>query len=213
MNRLLTILIVFLIITHYKYSFSQGNKELAKKRVDLLKFGADLKVDSATYYLSLELLKNETKISMPDTGLRVSKWPNGNMQFRGYMAEGRIFLGLREYWLENGNKKSEEICVRSDKFYNDCKCSYKNLWLDNGEQIIKDGNGYYIENHDNGQLQVKGEFLNSMRNGEWIWYYPNGKIQYISYYNNGMEDGIWKFYDIDGKLTHEIRYENGQIIH
>lgn len=209
MNRLGTILIVVLTITLCNYSFSQGNKKLAKKRVEMLKFGADMKVDSATYYLSLKLLKKETKISIPDTGIRIFKWPNGNMQFRGYLAEGGIFLGLREYWLENGIKKSEEICVRSDKFYNDCKCSYKNLWLDNGEQIIKDGDGYYITYHNNGQLQIKGEYKNGKKFGEWIWYYSNGKIHYISNYKDGLEDGIWKFYKEDGSLQYETENKNG----
>ena len=133
-------------------------------------------------------------------------WPNGNLKFKQIYKNGYAD-GNGERWYENGTKKSEGNCRLVNSSYKYSTCSIINFWTKDGEQTMKDSSGIFIDYHDNGVLQIKGQYINGQRNGDWIWYYPNGKIQYTSSYINGKEVGVWKYYKEDGTFEYENEHK------
>ena len=95
--------------------------------------------------------------------LYIIKFPNGQVRIKGYriipdstvtnMAQQAILIGLWEEWYENGNKKLEVFYGNSGELYqylkigrfNDMAGKYINMWLPDGTQILKNGNGYYFD--------------------------------------------------------------------
>jgi len=142
-------------------------------------------------------------------GETLSFWPNGNLKHKGNYVDGYL-VGASVEFYENGIKQSESSCSVTGGTVKYSSCTFVNFWDKNNLQTIKDSTGTYISFHDNGALQIKGEYIKGQRNGDWIWYYPNGKVQYTSHYNKGEEVGVWEFYSIDGKLNYKTNHENGK---
>lgn len=82
---------------------------------------------------------------------QIRKYSNGQIMEKGYevitstnppgATDGMLAtstskrLGLWEFWYENGNKMLEIFYADQPK--------YINMWLSDGKQILKNGNGYY----------------------------------------------------------------------
>jgi len=49
---------------------------------------------------------------------------------------------------------------------------------------IKDGE--YIKKYNNGNLKVRGQFMNGKKEGKWLYYEPNGRVEEKEY-NNDLE--------------------------
>ncbi len=109
----------------------------------------------------------------------------------------------------------------------------KNAWLPNGEQIIKNGNGYRIydvgeirryqyQNGDaNGEVLfldttqtiifTKGFSKNGMPDSVWTNFFPNKKTKAIFNYKNGKLNGSYLKYYENGQLESKALYRNGLI--
>ena len=64
--------------------------------------------------------------------------------------------------------------------------------------------------HNNGNVEIIGNYKNGEREGEWKDYYENGKLAIIDNYKNGKREGEWKFYHENGKLGGIGNYKNGK---
>ena len=84
-------------------------------------------------------------------------------------------------------------------------------WHDNGQIKMK---GQYLNNeregrftwwHSNGQRSLTGEYAQGDKTGAWIWWHPNGMKQIEGNYQNDIESGTWNWWDDSG---HVVTTEN-----
>lgn len=67
-------------------------------------------------------------------------------------------------------------------------------------------NGEYLEYYDNGNLKIKGNYLNNSKSGSWTYYYSNGKIhQTIEFIENDFK----VIEQIDGSGQATVKNGNG----
>lgn len=103
---------------------------------------------------------------------------NGQLWSAGEMKDGE-YIEDWIFYFENGNVQEELHYEAADKVL------IRNSWDSKGNQIVKDGSGYYaVYSEDNKTLLSSGE----VKNGEKV--------------------GIWKSYFLDGKLNEEGLYDN-----
>ena len=53
--------------------------------------------------------------------------------------------------------------------------------------------------HNNGNVEIIGDYKNGKEEGEWKFYRENGKLEGIGNYKNGEREGKWKLYHENGK--------------
>ncbi len=141
---------------------------------------------------------------------------NGQLHWKGNMLEvdnSSSPVGLWEYWYEDGSKQLETWDDSSSKSY------YLNMWLPNGEQILKNGQGVLYEiwplggnEWDSSVYQIK----DSIKQGYYKGYrsYPGGKyfLAYQGQYDkNSKKTGEWKFKDTIYKSWLIENYNNGKL--
>lgn len=162
---------------------------------------------------------------------------NGNGAFKMFFddnsvsQEGELELGKRigewKTYFPNGKLKDVGD-FRSGVFH------LKSAWGQDGEQMIKNGNGEYVAYFEKSTyIYEKGTFKNGLKDGYWEVHYPNtiliqqelnfvdGKLKgrSVNYYNNGnlMSEGVfdmdkktgeWKWYYESGQLQCSISYED-----
>ena len=55
--------------------------------------------------------------------------------------------------------------------------------------------------HENGRLEVRGNFIDGKVNGLYETFYENGQLWWRRTYRDGEFDGLMEFFDEDGNLT------------
>ena len=118
--------------------------------------------------------------------------------------------GFWTYWYENGTKQLETFHWYKNN-YADSRDLYINMWLVDGKQILKDGNGIYYSTgypHDSLVFEIK----DSVENGSFQQYrsYDNSKYFLIGsgQYKNSQRVGTFKLSDTVQRISTEITYEN-----
>ncbi|MEM6524322.1 MAG: DUF4375 domain-containing protein [Bacteroidota bacterium] len=109
-----------------------------------------------------------------------------------------------KFW-KDGSKKLEAE-------FKEGMAYFQNYWNEEGEQLLIDGNGVYINEYSifEGQLQRdEQEYKNYKRDGKQ-WSYTNNILTLYQEMKDGKEHGITRVYDDDGNLKEETRYENGR---
>ncbi len=86
-------------------------------------------------------------------------------------------VGKWEYFHNNGKLKSEE-------YYNQGNF-VKNWWDEFGNQLIRDGEGQWIEYHDNGKVAEEGSVKGGKREGRWYGLHDDGSMYFEEYYRIG----------------------------
>lgn len=76
----------------------------------------------------------------------------------------------------------------------------KDVFLYQGEPYT----GECYQNFPNGELGVKGRYVNGKKEGVWTWYYSNGNKKRESLYRNGLKSGKSNTWYISGKKRSEI---------
>ena len=149
------------------------------------------------------------------------------------ITEGRIEAGVKvrkwTTYFENGSIKEEGIYEKD---------VYKviNYWDYEGNQIVTDGNGLYVDYYaDNRSVAAEGKIEDGLREGVWKFYFEGTGIvsqesEYSSgamtgtqnsYYQNGMlfcsgsmlndqQDGQWNWYYEDGTPMSLVNFNEGQ---
>ncbi len=64
--------------------------------------------------------------------------------------------------------------------------------------------------YDNGQVKMKGQYLNDQRVGRFTWWHPNGQRALVGQYEDGMKTGRWTWWHPNGMKAIEGQYENDQ---
>ncbi len=64
--------------------------------------------------------------------------------------------------------------------------------------------------YPNGQVRLKGSFLEGERHGHWVYYYDNGKRWSEGHYVNGLEDKKRRVWHHNGQLNYEGMFRMGK---
>lgn len=99
--------------------------------------------------------------------------------------------------------------VREEKYDNGSPREKFEVKENKDGSFVKDG--YFKKWHENGQLEISGEFKENQKEGEWIRYYSTGKIESKGSYEKDEKEGVWKDYYENGQLNSEITYSKGEI--
>jgi len=93
------------------------------------------------------------------------------------------------------------------KRYNNFNSTIKKVYY------ILDGerHGEYIENYENGNINIKSNYINGLLHGEYIKNYENGNIHIKSNYANGLLQGEYLYYTSDGLLKITCNYDKGRL--
>jgi len=107
-----------------------------------------------------------------------------------------------KYW-ENGSKKFEAEFKNGDVYY-------RNYWNKKGEQLLKEGNGLYINKFISlGQVWlIKTEYKNYKKNGKSKTFI-DGNLTLEAEYKDGQQHGKGLSYYDNGVIEEETVYENG----
>lgn len=110
---------------------------------------------------------------------------NGNGYYRGEydseLAEGEVKDGMMVgVW----KRYNEDGKLLETGYYDEGAYHVMNIWNEEGDLLLKDGNGYF-ESSDG---TMKGM------------------------YKEGFQEGVWNVYDLDGALVMEITYEKGEVV-
>jgi antitoxin component YwqK of YwqJK toxin-antitoxin module len=68
--------------------------------------------------------------------------------------------------------------------------------------------GEYFQFYDNGQIELRTQFINDKPDGLFQGFFPNGNRKIVCYYKNGKKDGVWQSYDSTGKYLSKEIYQN-----
>ncbi|MEM6800330.1 MAG: energy transducer TonB [Bacteroidota bacterium] len=148
---------------------------------------------------------------------------NGQQRYKGAYKEGS-YHGKWEEWYESGIKRGEFDYVEKDRWP-----LAENLWLADGSQAIKEGEGEYIKYWPGDtSIQVQGKVQDKLRTGDWkafyedgsvleevqfeegfangnlTYYWENGEVEFSGKIKNNASYGDWKLYKASGKLEQRI---------
>ncbi len=127
-------------------------------------------------------------------------------------ASGEL-LGMKKLgtWLYYSNDGKDTIGVET--FVDGLLHGAQYTYFENGNiteiMHFNKGNkeGEWIEYYSDGQINVKGQFINNQLNGKVTYYYSTGERRKIGNYTQGIRKGIWLTYDISGKVIKKVDYD------
>lgn len=132
-----------------------------------------------------------TRIGINKTGMFIYYYENGKRKAVANYKLDKPY-GIYYEFYENGNKKLEGEWVDNEKTIIP-NIKIKNFWNSNTIQTIKDGNGYYEENYNKGNILNrnivkgfgKGKIKNNMKDSIWVGEYTKPNFTFIENYKNG----------------------------
>jgi antitoxin component YwqK of YwqJK toxin-antitoxin module len=74
----------------------------------------------------------------------------------------------------------------------------------------REQHGLWEKYWSNGQLEYKGNYVNSQRHGYWEEYYYDGRLEYKGNYVNNQQHGYWEHYFTDGEVCYKGYYDMGK---
>lgn len=84
------------------------------------------------------------------------------------------------FWSKDGNKTQEKRCTKNF-------CHYWNYWDEDGNQMIKEGDGYLILYYTNGNKNAEGPIKNGKKFGDWSEWFENGQIRLTCKYKESND--------------------------
>jgi len=173
-------------------------------------------------------------ISCSNKELREIKYPNGQLQSKGYAAKDKsnnyVLIGKWTYWYNTGQKKAEgnykendsnavESGKRSDTgILLDGMEGPWSFWYENGQLKMEEKfvnglpEGPVTMWRDNGKKWSEGNFKNGKLEGRVVDYYENGQIEKDRQFINNQINGLTICYHPNGTKWTEGTYKDGQLI-
>lgn len=134
----------------------------------------------------------------------------------GTLKESATFISHTEregqwtkYW-PSGFKRVDAICK-------DSKVKFLNYWTADGKQLMKDGNGLFINEFEmdmaitKTQYRYETEYKDYKRNG-LMKQYVNDSLTLTQEFKDDVEHGKTCNYDEEGNITEEKHYKNGKLV-
>ncbi|WP_289054719.1 toxin-antitoxin system YwqK family antitoxin [Carboxylicivirga marina] len=136
---------------------------------------------------------------------------NGQVASEGLMKEGSSTGEWKNYF-ESG--QMESIFMHKDNE----PALIQNVWNEEGQQLVKDGEGTYKTYYITGQLMSEGKIKDAHQHGKWLSYYDNGQLQEEGNYDgelykiNNSWDKSGKAMVVDGNGYYKSFYADGNKI-
>ncbi|UII26410.1 toxin-antitoxin system YwqK family antitoxin [Fulvivirga maritima] len=131
--------------------------------------------DWAVYSEAGALLKSGQMKRDKPYGAWKAYYDNGNLLSQeNYNKEGMLD-GKATYYYANGEIMQEVV-------YHGDSMEFINYWDPKGQQLVKDGNGQFIQYYDDGNVNQKGLVKNGYKVGLWEVFYQDGtKMQELEF--------------------------------
>jgi antitoxin component YwqK of YwqJK toxin-antitoxin module len=209
----------------YKTYFENGNPE------SIVGFTAGEKTGEERFYFENGKLQREATPMPDDTIRHLSYYENGNKKKLEHKDHKNENKGEEKKWYENGQLKEEAFYTSNFEregpwlmYYpdghkkmeaegKDGEVFFHNYWNEQGEQLLINGTGLYINEFTigRGQHRYETKYKNYQRHGLCLSY-SNGILSLSQEYFEGKEHGVTlNFYD-NGNIKEEKVYEYGQLI-
>ena len=187
--------------------------------------------DFTTYFPSGKVESKGTYKNGKQVGQMTEYFTNGEISTSVMLDESGKQNGTSTYYDLDGKKYHEFQFNKGDLSaisFIDKKGVSKEIAAKKGKKID------YILNHPDGQIKVKGAYLDGSRTGKWEYYdsygnltqtdlykagiitdtvhayFSNGQLKSITVYKDGNKDGIYLEYNIFGELVEEGFYSNDE---
>ncbi len=107
-------------------------------------------------------------------------------------------------WYRSGKPKSIWVCANDEELY------IKTVLDEDGNYMVKNGNGHMVVWYKPGCLRYEGDYKDGKRANHWIWYYRNGRKSHDCYYNKNELDGTYTTWYMNGRKKFECSYLKGE---
>jgi len=130
-----------------------------------------------------------------EDGKKTGYWENysqsGQLEKSGSYEKGKKYGTWYEYYYDGTNKKSTS-------YYNGSIEEFK-TYYDNG-RLMASGrfdnygkkHGRWMQNYDNWQQKLEGDYDHGKKNGPWKYYTKSGALFKIENYKEGIRDSKWE---------------------
>lgn len=185
------------------------------------------------YYPSGALQEEDLFVENRRQGISTTYYENGQKYGEGNFERDHE-QGPWTYWYDDGVKMSEGEFdeglkkgtwkeyfpngqIYSESLVKDSTTYIMSLWNENGEQLVKDGNGTSITYYDTKQKSAEGKIKGGLKDGLWSFWYPDGKLKEQGNFKDGTYT-LLNSWDPEGKTLvtngngyHRNYYDNGVV--
>jgi TonB family protein len=137
-------------------------------------------------FTKTEIFSSKSMRFISREGMNTIFWENGQKKEEGNRIKGKR-MGIWVEWYQDGTKMSEYEYFDDKEVSNSKGTSPRlvNFWNQQGEPIVKDGNGNYFLKNDDGE-EYMGKYVNSQKEGVWQGFRKNGSKIYEESYKAGV---------------------------
>jgi TonB family protein len=143
------------------------------------------------------------------SGQYIEKYENKKIKSDGNYSRGKK-TGIWLLWYPDGKKKEKWNYTNGDG-------KMISAWKMNGEIMVENGTGDYVEEFKNGKVKSSGFYKDGKREGLWNWNYSNSAIRSEISYISGKRQGKATFYFQSGETQSTENYlddlRNGECIY
>ena len=134
-------------------------------------------------------------------------YENGQMQSKVNYLNGKMD-GAYSEWFDNGQMRQEGSYI-DNEFY------LTTRWNNEGDILIKDGNGKWVGKNAEGRKLWAKEYQDGRLISDWEYkyeYFDNGQIKKESSFQGGKEDGESTIFFENGKTREEGIWKEGEYL-
>ena len=187
----------------FKYQFySNGNKKT-------LKSTRNNKLDGkqTTWHQNGQMKSIGNYTTGKENGDFQEWYENGQMQSKVNYLNGNMD-GAYSEWFDNGQMRQEGSYI-DNEFY------LTTRWNNEGDILIKDGNGKWVGKNAEGRKLWAKEYQGGRLISDWEYkyeYFDNGQIKKESSFQGGQEDGESTIFFENGKTREEGIWKEGEYL-
>jgi len=134
---------------------------------------------------------------------QVRQWNTSGKQVldENYL-NGRLVTVVVKYHDESRKqKKFEGLYLNAKLVVNE----FDNWWNANPGTYVASGkrrrHGNWTYWHENGQMELRGNYRGGKRHGQWTWWFADGQRRVSAIYEAGKPVGLWRWWQEDGQVA------------
>ncbi|MEE2826032.1 MAG: hypothetical protein VYE64_05345 [Planctomycetota bacterium] len=157
-------------------------------------------------------------------------YPSSNRMREAQFQDGQLDGSLKEWDRQNRLVRNDEFIsgkkiVRNTSYYQPQQKESESYFLDTELELSGEDNWWDAQPasfamrgdamqhgpisawHDNGQLKMKGQYLENNREGQFTWWHQNGQRSLSGTYEEGEKTGLWTWWHANGMKRIQGSYE------